>query len=101
MAKTYIPRGTIEKHENITTGTLVVHGWLIVKGMIRAARICGRGVIEAGTIRATSVVADTLDAERISARTVIANRIMCVTADVSGATASKRLKSRPADCPRL
>ncbi len=83
MARTYIPKGTVERYDSITADTLVVHGRLIVKGLVRAARIYGSGIIEAGTIRATSVVADTLDAERIIARTVIANKVMCVAADVS------------------
>jgi hypothetical protein len=83
MSRIYIPKGTIERYDNIVTGTLVVHGRLIVKGMIRAARICGNGIIEAGTVRSSSVVIDTLDAERVIARTVIANKIMCVAADVS------------------
>jgi hypothetical protein len=83
MSKTYIPKGTTERYDSITADTLVVHGRLIVKGIVRAARICGKGFIEAGTVRASSVVIDTLDAERVIARTVIANKIMCVSADVS------------------
>lgn len=83
MKKTFIPKGTAERHENIHTDELVVKGELTVNGVIRAKRICGNGIIIAKRIISDTVIADTIEVEHISAKRIIANRIFCITASAS------------------
>jgi len=83
VKKTYIAKGTIERHDNIYTDTLIVKGRLIVNGIIRAKRVYGDGFIEARRIIANSIVAGTLDAEHICAKKVIVDKVFCLTAIVS------------------
>ena len=83
MKKIYIPHGTIERHDNIYVDELIVNGRLIVNDVIRAKKIYGSGIIESQRINAGVIVADTLDAEYICAKKVIACKIFCATAAVS------------------
>lgn len=102
MKKIFIPQGTTEKHENLYTDELIVNGRLIVNGIIRARRICGRGVIEAARISANTVIADSLDVEHVCARKLIVNKLCCVTANVSvGIIATDYIEAQSVKTSRL
>ncbi len=83
MKKVFIPQGTVEKYENLYADELVVKGLLIVTGIIRAKKIYGNGTIKAARVIANIIVTDTLEAEYICAKRLIASKVFCLTANVS------------------
>ncbi len=83
MKKIIINSGTTERHENLYADEIAVYGVLIVNGIIRAKRVYGNGIIEAGRVDANVIVMGRLEADHITARKLIANEIFCVTANVS------------------
>ena len=98
----FIYPGITERYDNVFTDEVIVKGRLIVSGTIRAKNIYGDGIIEARRINAGSVVANTVDAEHIVARQIIANKITCLYAIVSaGIIANDYIEARSVKTARL
>ena len=65
MKTLYVPKGKTLHYERLECQTIIVDGTLVVDGAVRAKRITGKGLLDAGSVYSPAVSVRDLDTVKV------------------------------------
>lgn len=96
MKTLYVPKGKTLHYERLECQTIIADGTLVVDGAVRAKRITGKGLLDAGSVYSPAVSVRDLDTVKVVCDLLAAEYVQAVEVIVSSsAVVSRYISVRP------
>ena len=102
MKTLYVPKGKTLHYERLECQTIIVDGTLVVDGAVRAKRITGKGLLDAGSVYSPAVSVRDLDTVKVVCDLLAAEYVQAVEVIVSSsAVVSRYLEAEYVEARKL
>ena len=90
MKTLYVPKGKTLHYERLECQTIIADGTLVVDGAVRAKRITGKGLLDAGSVYSPAVSVRDLDTVKVVCDLLAAEYVQAVEVIVSSSAVVSR-----------
>lgn len=102
MKTLYVPKGKTLHYERLECQTIIADGTLVVDGAVRAKRITGKGLLDAGSVYSPAVSVRDLDTVKVVCDLLAAEYVQAVEVIVSSsAVVSRYLEAEYVEARKL
>ena len=102
MKTLYVPKGKTLHYERLECQTIIADGTLVVDGAVRAKRITGKGLLDAGSVYSPAVSVRDLDTVKVVCDLLAAEYVRAVEVIVSSsAVVSRYLEAEYVEARKL